>query len=369
MDESAEPLLDNNENRNNKSERKKKGKISETLKTTKPFAFNINNLKIKDSKEKKIKNRFIFKVYLHFLIHILFIILINILSFKIQQFHAIISKKTFLFYTFLILTFILLIYPLFNDYLLKHSPYNYFYLMIFTISLSYIISKIFISFKSASKYKIIKVSSILFIFQLIFLIINEYLYKKKALDVKKINIILGLCLILTGLILYFLEKISFLKLVFIIIFILLLSNYLIYDTDLILNEKRRKFKERDYVLATVYLYIDIIQTILELIQKFYNLNEPESRPVKCKGTAISMIYTGEEAYDQLYCQKEQDDKEEDYIIRRTNSAKRLKIDNNKIIKECENENDDEESENKNKNIKKYKKIYSNKVLLYKDYDE
>ena len=110
---------------------------------------------------------------------------------------------------------------------------------------------------------------------------------------------------------------------------------------------------------------------MELIQKFYNLNEPESRPVNCKGTARSMIYTGEEAYDQLYCQKDQDDKEEDYIIMRTNSAERLKINNNTIITECENENDDEKSENKskNKNNQKYKKVYSNKVLLYKDYSE
>ena len=112
----------------------------------------------------------------------------------------------------------------------------------------------------------------------------------------------------------------------------------------------------------MYLYIDIIQTILELIQKFYNLNEPESRSINSKGAARSMIYTGDEAYDQLYCQKEEDDEEEEnIIIKRTNSAEELKIGN---------ENDGEKSEkSENINKKRYNKIYSSKVLLYKDNSE
>ena len=53
MEESIEPLLDNNENVNTKIQRKKKGKSSETLKAKK-LSFDLLRFNEKNSKKKKI---------------------------------------------------------------------------------------------------------------------------------------------------------------------------------------------------------------------------------------------------------------------------------------------------------------------------
>ena len=375
MDETTQPLLDNNgiyEMKHRKSERKIRGKLSGTIKSvtkTNSLSQNITNLRVKDSKAKKIENRFIFKVYIHFFIQILFVISIIILSFKIKQFNSILSTSKFLFYTSLFISFILLIYPLFNDFLLKIRPYNYFYLLLFTISLSYIICKLLISFKSTFTYKFVKVSSILFIFQLLYLIINEYIHKKKHFDISNTSIFLGLCLLFIGSILYFIEKITFFKLILVILIILLFGIYLLYDTNLIFRETRRKFQENDYVLATIYLYIDIIQTIFELIKKFYNSYEPEAKPINKHGNAKSMIYTGDEAYTQLYQNDDEKKEDDSIIIKRTNSANDLK-NIPTVIKEVENENDPEENVKDNDATdQSFKRTYSGKNLVFDDNEE
>ena len=65
-------------------------------------------------------------------------------------------------------------------------------------------------------------------------------------------------------------------------------------------DKRRVFIKTEYVLAVVFLYIDIFQAILGLLEKFYNSCEPERKPIKKHNTKKSMIYTGDEAYTKLY---------------------------------------------------------------------
>ena len=372
MDESTVALLDKNENEYRKSERKLRGKLSETIRITNSFPLNINsninNLKLKDSKAKKIENKFIFKVYLHFLIHIILVILINILTFKIEHFYSTIATSIILFILFSILTFSSLIFPLFYDQILRLKPYNYLYLIIFTISLSYIISKILVSFEFTFIYAFFKVCSTLLLFQLILLIINERVSKKKHLDIKNINIFSVLCLIFVGAILYYIErkKISFFKIILIVLIILIFANYLIYDTNIILNESRRKFKENDYVLAVMYLYIDIVQTIFELIKNFYNLNEPEARPISNHGKAKSMIYTGDEDYYQMYIQEKEDDDDVKVVIKRTNSAK---MDLNTIIKECKEENDVNIIESDKEDNRSVKRTYSGENLVFENKDD
>ena len=372
MDESTVALLDKNENEYRKSERKLRGKLSETIRITNSFPLNINsninNLKLKDSKAKKIENKFIFKVYLHFLIHIILVILINILTFKIEHFYSTIATSIILFILFSILTFTSLIFPLFYDQILRLKPYNYLYLIIFTISLSYIISKILVSFEFTFIYAFFKVCSTLLLFQLILLIINERVSKKKHLDIKNTNIFSVLCLIFVGAILYYIErkKISFFKIILIVLIILIFANYLIYDTNIILNESRRKFKENDYVLAVMYLYIDIVQTIFELIKNFYNLNEPEARPISNHGKAKSMIYTGDEDYYQMYIQEKEDDDDVKVVIKRTNSAK---MDLNTIIKECKEENDVNIIESDKEDNRSIKRTYSGENLVFENKDD
>ena len=115
----------------------------------------------------------------------------------------------------------------------------------------------------------------------------------------------------------------------------------------------------------MFLYIDLIQTTIELIGKFYNSCEPEKKQVKRNIEAKSLIYTGDEDYDEKYNPKNQDDKDkgdEEVTIKKTYSAKGFKVD--QIIKETENENDDDSDE---KNISF--KNNSDKKLVFETKEE
>ena len=343
MEESIEPLLDNNENVNTKIQRKKKGKSSETLKAKK-LSFDLLSFNEKNSKTKKIENRFIFKVYLHVFCQFIIILLMIILAFKNKLVNSIISNNIYAFFSISIATFIAIFLPLFIEKLLKIIPYNYIYFLIFTIGVSYIICKIAILFSPL----LVRTFSILFFFELIYLTIDAYINKKYDVDIGNASKFIGLLLIFIGFILYFIERIKFINLIIIITIILLIGIFLIYDLNLIFLEKRRKFEENDYVLATLFLYIDIFQTIFELIENFYNSCEPERVPIQKQKEVKSMIYTGEEAYEDLYNKEDEEDKDNNnFPIKRTNSAKGLNMDSKQIIIECEDENDIDEKEDDN----------------------
>ena len=344
MDESEEPLLDNINNQYLRSERKNKGKLSETTIIPKSKSLSLNlQARNKDTKTKKIENKFIFKIYLHFFGQIVFILLMAIFAFKNKTFNSILSNNKILFFIFIIIILILLIYPLKYEQLLKNTPYNYIYLFSFTISISYIICKILIFFNS----NLIVAGTILFIIELIYLIIDSYFSKNNKLDLINTSAFMGLCLLFIGSVLYFIKKVNFFNLIFIILIILLFGIYLIYDMNLILNDTRRNFEENDYVLANIFLYIDIFQTFWELIKKFYNSCEPEKKSIQKYNATRNMIFTGEEDYENLYNQKEEEKKNNDnndnddksLSVKRTNSHKEFKYKENK------------DSDNKNENEK------------------
>lgn len=335
MKESSEPLLKISDY--SKSGRKSKPKAG-TLKT-KAFSLDIGHSKLKDSIKRKTENKFIFIVYLHFFCQIIFIFLMIILSFRIKLINNILSRNRTVFIIFSIILFITFTYPLYTDVILKKFPYNYLYLFVFTISLSYILCKVLIMLNSS----VVRIGSMLLFFELIYLLIDAYFSKKNNSDLSSIAPFIGLTLLFIGAILYFIEKISLLKLILIIGIIFLVGIYLIYDMNIIFLQVRRKYDEKDYVLATIFLYIDLAQTSVELIGKFYNSCEPQKKPLKRKAETKSLIYVGEEEYLDKYNPKNQDDNEE-IDIKRTNSAKGLRIDSTKIIKETENENDESDKE-------------------------
>jgi len=347
MDESTKPLL-KDDYQNSRSERKRIK--SETIKVK---CFSLDSIyKPKNMKNLKNENKFIFKVYLHLLSQTIFLILTVIFAFKLTIFGQIFSNSI-LFYIFITLAFVLFIYPLMSNQILKEKPYNYIYLVIFTISVCYIICKILLYFEFSTSI----IALILFIFELLYLTVDSYLSKRTEMDIGNTIAFIGLCLLFIGSILYFVKKITFFKLIFVILIVLLLGVYLIYDMNLIFLDTRRNFDEKDYVLATIFIYIDIIQTILELIVKFFNSFEPERMPIKKYNKTKSMIYTGDEDYENLYTQKSEkekkiDEDEDDVIkIKRTNSVKGFKVDSKYIIKE---EDENEEEEEKGEEIEKGK---------------
>ena len=337
MDETIEPFLNKKFN-TFKTERKNRGKLSESIKVKSIFDFN-NYLK-KDPKTKKIESKFIFKVYLHIFFELIICLTMIIFSFKIESFHYFIISKKIVFYIMSIIAFITFINPFFFDYILKKWPYNYLYLFIFVFSASYIVCTIVSSFNP----NLIKISGILLIFELIGLLIYSYINKSEEIDIYYGSSYMLLCLLFLGSIVYFFDKINIYKLFLIIFFIWIFGIFLIYDMNLIFEEKRRAFEENDYVLATMFIYIDIIQTIFELIGKFYSALEEERRSNSKNNVQKPRIFIGEEQYVESYSERNKEEKKEpDEDVQLLIEPKRKTSDGNvkKIVKESIQGSDNE----------------------------
>ncbi len=337
MDETIEPFLNKKFN-TFKTERKNRGKLSESIKVKSIFDFN-NYLK-KDPKTKKIESKFIFKVYLHIFFELIICLTMIIFSFKIESFHYFIISKKIVFYIMSIIAFITFINPFFFDYILKKWPYNYLYLFIFVFSASYIVCTIVSSFNP----NLIKISGILLIFELIGLLVYSYINKSEEIDIYYGSSYMLLCLLFLGSIVYFFDKINIYKLFLIIFFIWIFGIFLIYDMNLIFEEKRRAFEENDYVLATMFIYIDIIQTIFELIGKFYSALEEERRSNSKNNVQKPRIFIGEEQYVESYTERNKEEKKEpDEDVQLLIEPKRKTSDGNvkKIIKESIQGSDNE----------------------------
>ena len=186
--------------------------------------------------------------------------------------------------------------------------------------------------------------------------------EKTETDIANTSTFMGVCILFIGAILCFLKKISIFKFSLVLLILLVLGVYIIYDMNCIFIDKRRVFQKNEYVLATIFLYIDIFQTILELLEKFYNSCEPERKPVKKKTTKRGMIYTGEDDYKKQY-RKESDEKDkkanDDENFKkhhRRNSSSDLKRnltfrEKNPILEDINEEEKDEEIEIKdNENV-------------------
>ena len=337
MDETIEPFLNKKFN-TFKTERKNRGKLSESIKVKSIFDFN-NYLK-KVPKTKKIESKFIFKVYLHIFFELIICLTMIIFSFKIESFHYFIISKKIVFYIMSIIAFITFINPFFFDYILKKWPYNYLYLFIFVFSASYIVCTIVSSFNP----NLIKISGILLIFELIGLLIYSYINKSEEIDIYYGSSYMLLCLLFLGSIVYFFDKINIYKLFLIIFFIWIFGIFLIYDMNLIFEEKRRAFEENDYVLATMFIYIDIIQTIFELIGKFYSALEEERRSNSKNNVQKPRIFIGEEQYVESYTERNKEEKKEpDEDVQLLIEPKRKTSDGNvkTIIKESIQVSDNE----------------------------
>lgn len=356
--ESSEPLLDEKNNKKAKVERKKRGKVSETIKTKSLSCLNLNyyyqedeNEKQKDSKTIKIETKFLFKIFFHLFCQFIFIILMLIILFNNETMNHFLSNSNNLFLFFIIFGLITFIVPIFSEKIINIFPYNYIYLSIFTLIISYFTCKVLIFLNSST----IIISVILFSSELIVLGIDSYLIEKDKIN--KINSIIfsGVCLVFIGLFYYFIKKIQLYKIFLIIIIILIIGYYLIYDMNLILSEKKKKFRENDYVPATLFIYSNIIPTMFEFCDSF----ESRRKPIKKHKGQKTMIYTGDESYERLYNQKddeennnEDDEKKANTLLpkrRNTDVGRKLRLSQNNIIKEVENENDSDDKEDEKDN--------------------
>ena len=332
-----------------------------------------------DGKSEKEKNHFLSKVYLHILSQAIIISTMLFIPFIIPIFSTMIMQNNYIFYAILIILLVTFIKPLISDAILKNAPQNYIYLFIFTICFSYIVCK----FAIMLDFSLIKIISILNVIEILYLTIESYISKKNEkseTDIANTATFMGLCLLFIGSIYCFIYKISILHLSLILLILITIGVYIIYDMNCILCDKRRKFLKNEYVLATMFLYIDIFQTLFELLEKFYNSCEPERKPIS-RGKK-SMIYTGDEDYQNLYKTKEEEEnerKEKEKNLKfhvRRNSSTDLKrkykmLAQSNVIEEKEEDNEEKDFSDDNDNQEKdisFKK-QSDHILTIEDNDE
>ena len=116
-----------------------------------------------------------------------------------------------------------------------------------------------------------------------------------------------------------------------------------------MNKKTAGRENSTAVLATMFIYIDIIQTIFELIGKFYSSLEEERRSNSKNNVQKTRIFIGEEQYVESYTERNKEEKKEpDEDVQLLIKPKRRTSEGNakKIIKESIQESDNEiEKEN------------------------
>ena len=358
-EETTEPLLKHKENQ---FQRKGRSPIYHTIEKTSFGSLNkIHPDYVIDPKLEKEQNKFLFKTYIHLLFQSIIIFTLLFLTFKIELFKMTIKKSVVLYIIIIIILLITFIRPLVSDKILKSFPENYLYLSIFTLCFCYILCKIAIKFE----FTLVLILSILNIIEILILTIESYITKgeKTPADIASIATFLGLGLLFIGSVVGFLLKIPIFKLSIILLILIFLEVYILYDMNCIFIDKRRKFQKDEYVLATIFIYVDIFQTLLELLEKFYNSCEPERKPIKRHTEKKFMIYTGDEDYKKLY-RKEEDEKksnenkENDLNPNRTHVRRKsssdikfkykIKVPMPNIIESAEQEEENDEKENNSK---------------------
>jgi len=145
---------------------------------------------------------------------------------------------------------------------IKMKPYNWIYLILFTISMTYLMGFIGISYKT----NILLLGGLITSF--IFISLTIYSWQTKIDYTIYGNILVTLLcgLILFGFIFSFFNF-PMINIIYSVIGSVLFSFYIIYDTQLIVggNHRSIQFETNDFVIASISLYLDIINLFLFML--------------------------------------------------------------------------------------------------------
>jgi len=252
-----------------------------------------------------LKNKMISKIYFLFFVQLSITFLFIYYAFHNQLFMDLLKKNKQLF----ILSIILTGFMLFSSYLLKilliTAPFNYFFFLIFTISLSYIICKIVILFS----FKTIAFLWVLIL--IMFLSLSTYAYNSSK-EIKIISAVTFSSIIVVSfsIIIKFVAKIPIVDILFILLCLTSLTIYLIYDINSIIKEK--EIGSKDYILVNILLYTDIFRIFskfIKLITKYFESSDGDGNSIlsNLKGLNDEI----EKGYNEIKNFGKKDDSDED----------------------------------------------------------
>jgi protein lifeguard len=144
----------------------------------------------------------------------------------------------------------------------RDYPSNYILLSLFTLFTSYMVGIATVYYNTKSVYIAFAITSSITIMLTIYAWQTKYDFTDKGGYL--LAVLTGL--IITGILNIFIQN-SVLQLICSGIGAILFSCYIVYDTQLIVGGKHRKYSydEKDYVFAAITLYLDIINLFLYML--------------------------------------------------------------------------------------------------------
>lgn len=107
---------------------------------------------------------------------------------------------------------------------------------------------------------------------------------------------MGTAISIIGGVITFVLKLKIGKSIVMLLCLFSFCSYLIYDTQLILGNKRKQYKVDDYALAAISLYLDIARIFVELLRIVYKVlvEEDDKNKVDINKGEIGTIFTNKE---------------------------------------------------------------------------
>ena len=239
-----------------------KGK--ETLQNAKKESLATEKEKRKDRDveiDQEIRSNFIFKVYCLLLSQLLIAVIMITFSLYSESFKYVLLNVRGVYIMFFLIAALTFVGPNFFPTILKLYPYNYVYLFTFTISYDYIICE------QTCKYTPITVMMALILTFITVATLTLYAkHSKKDFTILGGTFFVSMNLFVIGNMITYIIGAQYSSYVVICCCCIVFSTYIIYDTQLIIGDGGERFSEDDYILATMCLYIDIINLFLQILK-------------------------------------------------------------------------------------------------------
>ena len=214
----------------------------------------------------KTSNRlgFIRKVYSILSFELFITTIFVIISATSESYRDYVEDNIWLFIVCLVLAIVDLLVLFFVKDLHRKVPYNYILLFLFTLFESYTISCVTALYDP----DVIAIAAGCTCGLTLALTLYAFLTKTDFTVLGGVLIAISMGLLVFGLIFIFIGDDDLYRLIFCPIAIVCYGIYLVYDTQLIVGEKRHKIGYDDYVLGSVALYIDIVGLFLYILALF-----------------------------------------------------------------------------------------------------
>ena len=215
---------------------------------------------IKSEVEAIMVKGFIRKVYGLLMVQMLIVLGVCIFANYNKTFQYLLSFRSLLILANIILIGIMLLLLIKMNWMMK-VPLNYFLLLLFTLSFSWIIARE--TYKCKLQNVIV---SFCFTILTVFILTIYTFFTKRKVKMAVWAILISFILIIVSIFLYIFLRIRILILFMNILCVVIFSLYLVYDTERILTTRGGTLVFADaYILAVMLLFIDIIYIFLSYL--------------------------------------------------------------------------------------------------------